>query len=101
MAFLPFSDGRRPMAGSGSLFGGLQRGVIRQACADCYREWGGLELSSVWEGLRLRAWTRRSVVGEVLAAQGWSEGGVCCAPNAWLTLAAGEVAGARCGLVNR
>lgn len=64
------------MAGSGSLFGGLQRGVVRQACADCYREWGGLELSSVWEGLR--AWMRRSVVGEVLvlAAQGCSEGGV-------------------------
>jgi hypothetical protein len=57
----------------------------------------------VWE--ELRAWMRRSVVGEVLAAQGWSEGGVECAPNAWLTLAAGEeaVAGARCGLglVNR
>lgn len=37
-AHLPFSSWRRPMAGSGSLFGGLQRGVIRQACADCYRE---------------------------------------------------------------
>lgn len=42
----------------------------------------------------------RSVMGEV-------KGGcrrrveVECAPCAWLTLAVGEVAGARCGLLNR
>ena len=35
---------------------------VRKRCADCYREWGGLELSRVCEGFRERS--RRAVMEE-------------------------------------